>query len=302
MTTPTTFPFSFREIQDAQNGGKPPEPPDHIKASDSVELAVRVYRPTKEPPRAALVFYHGGGAHSGAGYQAIGRGLCEDYGMSVYMPDLRGHGASSGPRGDAPSSEQVLRDVSTVIELVRNKESSIPLFLGGHSSGGGLVVNYASWSDRLLTEGYVLISPQLGYKSDTSRPSSSQAKFASVSIGTFILNGIFGVLGHSKAVRFNYPAEVLAEDKGMVSYNTVNMANAITPDSPNDQISSIDLPIGIWVGSDDELFVAAAVAKFAKNIRAPGKGTCGTVVPRENHLSIIVRAHEFIGPDRKSVV
>jgi len=268
-------PFSFHEILGAVNAADSPPEPTKVKASDGVELAIRSYCPSE--PKAILVFYHGGGAHTGAGYQFLGRGL-KAKNIAVYTPDLRGHGASGGPRGDAVSVEQVFRDINTVLDYARAQHSEdIPLFLGGHSSGGGLVVNYASWSERLPVKGYLFLSPQLGYRSNTAK-TSNKPEFAIVAIWAFILNGFFGVLGHYKAVRFTYPDYVLKDDPGLVSWNTVNMANAVTPEAPHKQIDNIELPFGIWVGQDDELFLAEKVVAFAD-----GKpNAVGKVVPDEN--------------------
>lgn len=287
--------FSFDEILKAQENNTTQAPAETIIATDGVELSVRIYRPLKEKPAAALLFYHGGGAHSLAGYQHIGRGLSDEYNMVVYMPDLRGHGVSGGARGDSPSSEQIFQDVSSALEYISEHEVSLSkdkIFLGGHSSGGGLIVNYATWSKRISVAGYILVAPELGYLSKTARP--GRIDFAKVNLFAFILNGIFGILGHNKAVKFKYPDSMLKDDDGMVGYNTVNMANAITPTSPTDQFRQIDRPVGLWVGSDDEQFVAETVADYAKAVE--GVGTRGVVVPGKNHLGILVDVHQFIGP------
>jgi len=294
-------PFSFKELFAANDGQQQEQQPPHeaisVTASDGIELSVRVYKPSKEP-KAALVFCHGGGAYSGAGYQHMALGLSRDFGLTVYLPDIRGHGASGGPRGDAPSMEQVWKDVDAVLEHA-SQQSSCPLFLGGHSSGGGLVVNYATAHEgRRPVEGYVLVSPELGYKSGTARP--DRTDFGKVSILAFIANGICGILGNYPAVTFSYPPEVLA-DGGMVAFNTVNMANAITPESPQAQLKALcggeednnknKAPVGLWVGSDDELFVAESVAAYVPAT----KTNTSVVVPGKNHLGILVGIHEDIG-------
>jgi len=295
MTIISSGPFSFVEIDKPEtNGIETPPPAEKITAKDGVQLNVHVYRPKVDKPTAALLFYHGGGAHSLAGYQHIGKGLSNDkYNIVVYMPDLRGHGLSGGPRGDSPSSEQVFQDMNTVLEhMIAKEDNSTKIFLGGHSSGGGLTVNYATWSNRISSiVGYVLVSPELGYLSKTARP--DRQDFAKVKILPFILNGIFGILGHNEAVQFQYPDAAL-QKYGLVASNTVNMANAITPTSPKEQFNEINLPLGLWVGSDDELFVPEAVVEFAMGLERPD--VVGTVVPGANHLGILVHAHQNIGP------
>jgi len=306
-------PFSFTELFAAQadegKDAKQDAEKATIVASDGVELAITIYEPpTASATSTALLFYHGGGAHSGAGYQLLARGLAENFGISVYLPDLRGHGASDGPRGDAPSKEQIWNDIDHTIVYVsareqqKQPESTHKLFLGGHSSGGGLVVNYATeHSDKGMfdIEGYILISPELGYNSKTARP--DRRDFAKVNILTFIANGIFGILGHSKAVQFNYPPELLENDKGMVGFNTVLMANAITPETPMKQMQAMatgKIPIGLWVGSDDELFVAEKVAEFIprpEQNASSHSSNVGEVVPGKDHLGILVGVYERVG-------
>ena len=324
----TEEPFSFSELNKAHASSKASLPdPVFVDASDGVKLAVRIFRPRNtetssdkenEEESIALVFYHGGGAHSGAGYPTMAEGLAREYGISVYLPDLRGHGCSGGPRGDAPSQEQVWRDISTVLDFVARDQNKLDvdnkgeklsnkIYLGGHSSGGGVVVNYVSWQDKnqssVAISGYVLVAPQLGHNSCTARPkTSNRPDFAKVNIPAFIFNGIFGVLGNFAAVQFNYPADILEQDEGMVAFNTVNMANAITPVDPKAQIETSmgqdslstlqSPPIGLWVGSEDELFLPEKVAAYIPS----SEKNVGIVVPGENHLGILVRVHEQIGP------
>jgi len=299
-------PFSFSELSAATGEGQAkPNQPVKVMATDGVELAVTIYKATNSHPTekapVSLVFYHGGGAHSGAGYQRLARNISEQFGITVYLPDLRGHGASGGPRGDAPSKEQVWKDIDTVLDFVVAEQGSPRIFLGGHSSGGGLVVNYASCSESpppTTIEGYILVAPELGYKSGTARP--GRTEFAKVNIAAFVANGIFGIMGHSKAVKLKYPPEILEADEGMVGFNTVNMSSAITPETPREQVKAMGeaseakpqgTPIGLWVGADDELFVAETVIGFVPENDCNAR----VVVPGKNHLGILVDIHADIG-------
>lgn len=292
-TTYKDEPFSFAEL-DAHTEEGAKQKPVTIVASDGVELAVTIYEASSfmgKKSGTALVFYHGGGAHAGGGYQHLAKGLAEKFGVSVYLPDLRGHGASGGPRGDAPSKEQVWSDIDTVLEFVANRHDKV--FLGGHSSGGGLVLNYATVAREKndsaaskIVQGYLLVSPELGYMSGTARP--GRRDFAKVNIAAFLANGLFGVLGHSRAVKFQYPKEILEKYEGMVAYNTVNMANAVTPESPKEQMKTLCAkPIALWVGAEDELFVPEAVVEYCPE--------SGAILPGKKHLSILIGIHENIG-------
>ena len=289
-------PFSFEGLDSktAEHVALPPQM--KLLATDGIEISMRVYRPRPLESKSVevkgvLIFYHGGGAHAAAGYGAIGQTLASANDIIVYMPDLRGHGTSGGPRGDAPSSKQVFQDIDSVIKHVTTQEKVDDIFLGGHSSGAGLVINYVTYARNKKIPnpslaGYVLVAPQLGYKSQTSRPiTKGSTEFANVRLLPFILNGIFGICGHSKAVKFNYPPSII-EKYGVLGFNTVNMANAITPEEPKEQMGRMDLPTGLWIGSKDELFLPAKVLNYLNFL--PSEGNCGNIIEGATHLGILV--------------
>jgi acylglycerol lipase len=285
--------FSFQELREARKvelAGL-----EFLTANEGVTLAYRRYAPID--PRAALVFYHGGGAHSGAGYQFLGHGLQAEYDIAVYMPDIRGHGASGGPRGDAPSPRQVWEDITTFIKHIRAEYPEVPLFLGGHSSGAALALNYASQADHEPVAGYVFLSPQLGSRAHVDRPALA-APFATVDGSAFAANAMSGgaTHGHDYAVKFNYPAAALAADPGLVAAITVNMSNALIPAAPDQQFAALDRPFGLWIGAEDELFLPDKVLAFADLAASVRAASVASLIPDAKHLSILVRAHETIGP------
>jgi len=294
-------PFDLSTLYAATEAAPPPVDPFFLEATDGIKLAVRVYMPpSSAPTRASMIFYHGGGAHSGAGYQLLAQQLASVHGIQVYQPDLRGHGKSEGDRGDSPSVEQVYQDIDTVVSHVRKQQEhseneNVPLFLGGHSSGAGLVIQYATAHDRSVVDqhklaGFVLLSPQLGPNAGVSTDGSSASAFCKVSIMPFIFNGIFGCMGHNPAVKFQYSEKELAD--GNVPYNTVNMANAISPTAPAKQLKEMEdcynkLPMKLWMGEHDELF-------DAQKVQALYPPT--SIVPNETHIGILAHADAILGP------
>jgi acylglycerol lipase len=284
--------FSLQELREASKVSTPES--SSLTASDGAILSYRCYTPSN--PQAVLLFYHGGGAHSAAGYQFIGNGLQTQFGIVVITPDIRGHGASTGPRGDTPDPDQVLQDISTFIKYIHTKFPQLPLFLGGHSSGASLTINYANKPSRESVTGYVFLSPQLGARAQTDRP-SLKAPFARVNGSVFAAYAASGGEAHGNdyAVQFNYPPELLAADPGLVAAITVNMSVALIPSAPAEQFAALDRPFGLWIGSEDELFVPEKVLAFgylAKSVRSKSEVQS---LPGEKHLSILVKAHETIG-------
>jgi acylglycerol lipase len=287
-------PISFDAIRTKHNILS--DKPQFIKAADGIDLAYYTkYPPGK--PAAALIFIHGGGAYSEAGYQHLAAGLSNKYDTAVYLVDLRGHGYSGGPRGDAPSVLQVWDDLKLLITIVRKKHPGIPVYLGGHSSGCGLILNYLTWDKKTEIDGYFFISPQLGYKSGTARE-NSHASFAKARIWVFVLSALTGgrLFAHTTAVNFNYPEAVLKAKPLMLTSITRNMALAITPDNPQEQFRKIDKRFGLFIGSNDDLFVPENVIRFADYADSALRiKSVSKILPDENHLSILLTADELIG-------
>jgi len=279
--------FSFKELQLAPEVAIPPL--QFIQASDNIKLAYRAYVP--ETIDAVLIFYHGGGTYSTGGYQHIGNGLSKRYNCLVVTPDIRGHGDSGGVRGDTPDVEHVFADIRLLISHIKDNYPQKSIYLGGHSSGGGLVLNYSSYKDREEVDGYLFISPQLGFRSNTEIKNNPNS-FTTVKTDLFVQNAMSGTEGNSMAVFFNYSDEILQTTKNIPSI-TVNMANAITPSAPVKQIKKLDLPTAVWIGEKDELFeVNKVVSLFTKN--NPESYT--SIIKDEKHLSVLVKAADFIGP------
>ncbi len=284
--------FSFDEITSAERIEV--GTPSFIKATDGINLA---YYATKAAnPTASLVFLHGGGAYSGGGYQYLAKGLSTKYNVTVYLPDIRGHGNSEGPRGDSPAVDQVWKDVQLFCDFVHAGSPQLPLYLGGHSSGGGLLLNYLSWRQNPDIAGYIFVSPELGYKSGTAKQGSTP--FARVDIDVFMKYGasLGTKYGNTMAVFFNYSEEFLKEQPLFIKSITCNMAVALTPDNPQEQFKKIDKPFALFAGGDDELFDVEKVLGYAelpkKEIRDK---SIVRAIKGAKHLSILLAADELIG-------
>lgn len=94
-----------------------------------------------DEPKAVLAIVHGFGEHSGRYMNVVNKVVPEGY--SVYSFDHRGHGKSPGKRGHILNWKEYIEDVKHFLELVREEEKNLPLFLMGHSLGGLIVLNYS---------------------------------------------------------------------------------------------------------------------------------------------------------------
>jgi alpha-beta hydrolase superfamily lysophospholipase len=114
-----------------------------LTASDGLELHLSRWEP-EAPPRATVYLVHGLGEHTGR-YAHVADALTRA-GMACQGIDLRGHGRSHGPRGHAPSLEQLQDDISW---MIRHDGPTGSAFLYGHSLGATLALQFG----RLRPEG-----------------------------------------------------------------------------------------------------------------------------------------------------
>ncbi|MEC0180745.1 alpha/beta fold hydrolase [Paenibacillus peoriae] len=266
----------------------------YVESNDHIRLAYRSYVPAN--PKAVVIFYHGSGANSAAGYQPIGEQLSQNYGIATYLPDIRGHGLSGGDRGDAPSVDQVYDDITSIIDTAHRQFPSVPVFLGGHSAGAGLVVNYIHSPHHESVNGYLFVAPDFGPKSNTMY--EGNGNFATVCTKAFVAHELTGGLfkGHAAGVRYNYSEEQMKSGIGFVQYNSVNMALTLNPGRPSQEVAGIDRPFGLWVGAEDEIMNPQKVVAFAKLATQVSHESSTTIVPGEKHLTILNHAAKLIGP------
>jgi alpha-beta hydrolase superfamily lysophospholipase len=292
---PCTFPHPAAGALDTSSDAvTAAAPTGYVRATDKVRLAYYAYLP--QHPLAALVFYHGSGANTVADDELpLGRVLAAQYHIATYLVDIRGHGASGGPRGDTPTPDQTWRDVATMAAFVHQRQPGVPEFLGGHSAGAGLILNSLP-NVHTPIAGYVFLAPDFGLHSDTERVSGA-ANFATLCLRPFVVNAVsnHALDGHTPALGFAYTtAQVRAAH--LVDRYTVNMALAQNPQQGAADLRAIKAPLAVWIGSRDEVFDPAKVLAYARGNRPAGASTTLVTVPGASHLGILDNAAARVGP------
>jgi alpha-beta hydrolase superfamily lysophospholipase len=284
-------PFSFTEIQQIPSFTL--RQPSYVIASDGCKLAYYAYIPDKA--HAAVIFYHGARLYGNAIYQWIAKELAEQHAMAAYIVDTRGHGNSEGARGDAPTIATVWNDVSAIIDHARIKHPYLPLYLAGHSSGAGLLLNYAAWPAHKKVNGLILFAPYLGPQSGALKERKNPALQFTKKVRTWvyivagITNGYF--CAHIPAVYFNFPESILI-DKNILEYYTYTMSLATTPYETKKTFQAITLPTSLFIASDDEQFSPDAIAQYAHYI--PAATYRYTEIVDAKHLSILLKTPNLI--------
>ncbi len=275
--------FSLKEIKG--NGSQIEVNPSNYISYDNTKINYYRFTP-KKPALAKLIFIHGGGAHSKLGYFKFAKELRDSFAIETILVDLRGHGMSEGKRGDSPDVSSIYKDINVLLYKEKSK-NNLPVYLGGHSSGGGLIVNYNSWKKKEKVDGYIFVSPELGYKSDTEK--GNRVPFAKVKVWKFVVNGITQglMMQHSDVVFFNYPEKTLQQNPLILTEITVNMSKALTPDKPKKQFEQITEPIAMFVGDQDEMLDARKVIRYTNLPLIKNKKSVSKIIANQKHLSIL---------------
>lgn len=228
-----------------------------FQARDGAELWYRYYPADKAD--ANLIFIHGSGVDS-VYLHRLANALSENGVANVYTPDLRGHGPSPARRGDIDYIGQLEHDVADFMDHVASEASAgSAMVLGGHSSGGGLALRFAGSGSGAGVDGYVLLAPYLGHDAPTAVENSGG--WAEPLLGRIILLSALNAVGltwfnGTEALRFNMP-EANRTGKETLAYS-YRMMTGINPRDYAEDLQSLDAPLLVAVGADDEAFQAAA--------------------------------------------
>ncbi|KAF9268521.1 alpha/beta-hydrolase [Marasmius fiardii PR-910] len=123
----------------------------------STRFYTRTYRPSHKSPKAVLVFIHGFAEHVGR-YDHIHPQLPKQD-IAVFTFDQRGYGKtvsdekerSKGSSWGKTCWDDQMEDVNWALRHANKEFPGVPLFLMGHSMGGGEVLGWASgYGDKNL--------------------------------------------------------------------------------------------------------------------------------------------------------
>lgn len=226
-------------------------------ARDGTRLGYRYY-PAGASPRTVLVLIHGS-AYQSAYLRPLAASLA-DAGVAVYTPDLRGHGIAPKRRGDVDYIGQLQDDLDDFLTLVHGQHPEARVILGGHSSGGGLVIRYAGGPHRDDVDGYLLLAPYISDNAPTHRADAGWARpDVPRLIGLTMLNRIgITALNHLPVIRFNMPADLRDGTETLrYSYRLLVSMNPGRDDYGRD-IAALHAPTLVVVGRDDPVFEAEA--------------------------------------------
>ena len=223
-------------------------------------LRYRLWRP--RGAQRLLVILHGFGEHGGR-YQAVAAWLAEQ-GLGVAVPDLSGHGRSSGQRGDLDIPrcvESLIRLTSTVF-MPETGSREYALF--GHSFGGLVAIHWAlngSPTPRRLVAQSPLLEVGFsipGWKSLAARLLAGLWPTCSFSTGVDA-----AALSHDPAVVQAYQADPLVHHtmSARAYQSTVR-----TQDDAMARAGTLRVPVLLLGGSKDRIISLEAVRRWCDRV------------------------------------
>jgi acylglycerol lipase len=199
--------------------------------------------------QAVIIMVHGLGEHIQR--YSSWADMFNEAGIGFAGVDLPGHGRTEGKRGYIKSYAVLDEMTDILINECRKTFPAIPLFLYGHSLGGGFVLNYLIRKEPRL-RGAVVTSPWLRLSFE---PAKSKVKMAAVMKniypGMVSPSGlVIDHISHDREVVEKYRNDPLIHDKISVSlFHAAMSAAAFTLKNA----STLKIPLLIMHGADDQI-------------------------------------------------
>ncbi|HEY8267493.1 MAG TPA: alpha/beta hydrolase [Xanthobacteraceae bacterium] len=232
-------------------------------ARDGTTLAYRAY--PAAPDRVAVLIH--GSSGSSAAMHGFAKAL-QAAGITVYAPDVRGHG-ESGRKGDIDYIGQIEDDLVDLLAALGPSPAGAKKILVGHSSGGGFVLRFAGSQTGERFDGYLLLAPYLSIDSPTMRLNAGGwvAPYIPRIIGLSILSrmGIHWFEGLPVLAFGILPKDITPYRTAFYSYRL--WVNFSPHRDWQGDIRNIRRPAMVLVGANDELFRADQYAPAFKALR-----------------------------------
>lgn len=275
-------PFRFAELFPLREQMARMAPLEPYRARDGASLFMRRYAAATDR---YLILLHGSSGH-GAYLHAFAESLSGSGAANVILPDVRGHGLAPQRRGDIDYIGQLEDDLADLIGQIRQGKPDARVFVGGHSSGGGLALRFGGSRHGAQADGFVLLAPYLGHAAPMVKPGAGGwAKADLRRIAAQMALHWIGITRHGgvPVLRFNLP-EQYRNGHETLEYS-YRLMRGMHPDDYRAALRATRQPLMIVVGSGDEAFHAqgfkAGVAPYKPDARI-------SFVEGGSHLGIIM--------------
>jgi len=141
-----------------------------VTTPDGTQMYAKLWKVNTETPLATVVFIHGFGEHINRYNHMFDKFTAA--GLEVYGWDQRGFGRTAQKNKDHGVNGGWKVALADITEALRKqKREGVPIFLMGHSMGGGLALNYAATGeDRNMLAGVIASAPLISQPPEFKTP------------------------------------------------------------------------------------------------------------------------------------
>lgn len=233
------------------------------KSFDGLDLYALQW-PSNERPEAVVAFVHGHGDHCRR-YDEWFQ-LLTAQNISVLALDYRGHGRSQGRRGVIRRYDDLLQDVTLLLEKAKVLFPGIPIVLYGHSLGATLVLSYILRSPS-VPELAIATSPWLQLNKSPGKLVSSLIKAGNLFAPFFTFKTRLHSSDFSTLNSFSEK-----RDKDELVHNRISFRFFLEIQTEAKWIlanfAKIEVPLLLMQGRDDRIMDGTATSKLFE--RSPG--------------------------------
>jgi acylglycerol lipase len=218
---------------------------------------------SSQTPKAVILLQHGLGEHLGR-YAHVGEFFVSKN-MVVLANDRAGHGRSEGKRGHIQKYEQTLDDIEKLHNEATRLFPKVPVFLYGHSMGGGIVLNYLLRRKNSSIKGVIATAPAIVPAFEPSKGAVFMGKLMRKIWGGYVQNNQLDV---SKISRSAAVVEAYKSDKLVHSQLSAEMGIGLLEwgQFVLDYKGASPLPLLILHGDADGLTSFPSSEKFVKQL------------------------------------
>ncbi len=284
-----------------------------LTARDGGKLAYRFY-PAVGIEKGAVVLVHGSSG-TGLTVHGLAKALAAK-GMSVYAPDMRGHGQSPGPDGrlgDIVHRTQYSEDLTDFAAYLGRMHPGQKRLLAGFSMNGGLTLRHAGEAEARAGskaeskdggdyDAYLAISPFIAPGTVMDRP--NQGGWTTVSVPRIVTLSILNQMGISAFDHLTVLAMAVPKDLHAgrpASYSHALLASSSLPRPWEKTVAAIKAPTRVIIGAQDELFVAEA---YPTALKAVNPALPVRLVDGVDHMGMMLNpaAHDAIGTEAEALL
>ncbi len=253
-------------IQEAGTSLQMPELGTHaVVAADSVRLPLKTWSPEDLAPRAVIVALHGFNDYSNA-FEAAAAEWARR-GITTYAYDQRGFGGTE-PRGIWASQATLVRDLCTVIELVRVRHPGLPVHVLGESMGSAIALIAMAKGDAPEVDGLILSAPAMQSWTEHGLLSRGFLWMMAHTMPWWSASGRGLDIVASDNIEM---LRALADDPLVIHQTRIDALYGLIElmDSASAAAPAVDLPVLILHGAKDELISESAARELATLLPAP---------------------------------